>query len=122
MKTNLEYDFKVERALEKIKIPPMLIQLLVENAVKHGVAQQLHGGAVNIEVNLKRNMLSILVANPGQLNKHSSFGRKLGVGLANIQERLKLLYAGRASLKVNEKNGWVVAEAKIPIRPSTLSR
>ena len=111
----LAYEIDVEAGIEQIQIPPMVLQLLVENAVKHGIAQQKEGGTVKIDVSHKDTFLDIVVANSGKLNGTSKLGGRLGVGLENIRKRLELLYNGAASLEMKEESPFVIASLKIPV-------
>ena len=96
----------------QIPIPPMLIQLLVENAAKHGIANLKDGGIITLKTEVGENELIIQVRNTGslQLNNDST-----QVGLKNIRQRLRLLFGGRASFSLKEVNKEVVAQIKIPL-------
>lgn len=108
----LRANFDVDPNLNRAAIPPLSIQLLVENAIKHGVDKQLNGGVVEIEVKKQGGFLNITVKNPGTLsNEHNS-----GLGLKNLRERLMLQYEGKAHLEVSAHPGnLVVAALTIPI-------
>jgi len=96
-------------------IPPMLLQTLVENAVKYGIAPQREGGEIAIVARSKNNELRLRVANPGSL---SAKGTSTGVGLRNAAERLQLLFGERASLALREDpHGQVVADVVVPLGP-----
>ena len=90
----------------------MVIQLLIENAVKHGISNLKNGGRVLLSIYKKDGDLFIIVRNTGKLN-FSKGSTKLG--LKNIEQRLKLLYADKASFKLEEISDEVVAEIKIPL-------
>ena len=110
-----EERLRVERVVSPdardARLPPMLLQLLVENAIKHGVANLRHGGVVRIGVAIVDARLEIRVWNTGVLS--SSDGG--GVGLDNARERLRLLYGPSASLTLEGGNGFVVATLRIPL-------
>nr|WP_288933313.1 histidine kinase [uncultured Allomuricauda sp.] len=108
----LNITFNIDNTLENFKIPPLSIQLLVENAIKHGIDKQLEGGTVEISVQKKYDHVVISVKNPGNLSK----GKHKGVGLKNLNERLLLQYEGRAEFKVETPSeNKVVATLMIPI-------
>tara|TARA_R110002012_G_scaffold42418_10_gene115530 strand:- start:23272 stop:24345 length:1074 start_codon:yes stop_codon:yes gene_type:complete len=108
----LNITFDIDHTLENFKIPPLSIQLLVENAIKHGIDKQLEGGTVDISVQKKNGHVVISVKNPGNLSK----GKHKGVGLKNLKERLLLQYEGRAEFKVETPSeNKVVATLMIPI-------
>jgi len=92
-----------------------MLQLLVENAVKHGISQYKGGGSIFIEIDQDQGFLSLNVKNTGSLKKSANLGDKLGVGLENIRKRLDLIYNGKANLKMQEINDLVIASIKIPV-------
>ncbi|WP_247043607.1 sensor histidine kinase [Allomuricauda sp. F6463D] len=108
----LEFVKKVDEDILDVRIPPMIIQLLIENAAKHGISNLKDGGRIVLAVFKKDNDLYIEVNNTGKL-KISKDSTQLG--LKNIEQRLKLLYAGRASFKLEEISDEVVAQIKIPL-------
>lgn len=111
----LKYKINVTVDSEKIKFPPMMLQLLVENAVKHGISQFRDGGSIDIDIDLVDGFLNVDVKNTGSLKVSAQLGDKLGVGLKNIRRRLELLYNGKANLQLKELNDQVVASIKIPL-------
>lgn len=111
----LTYNISMDDGLEEVKIPPMMLQLLVENAVKHGISQFREGGVIIIDIDKLEHEVNINVKNTGNLKTSASIGDKLGVGLANIRKRLDLLYNGKAQLQLKEVNEFVEATIKIPL-------
>jgi hypothetical protein len=101
-------------------VPPMLLQTLVENAVKYGIGTRRDGGEISISAALADRELTISVTNPGNLSGPASTaaaraGSSTGVGLRNASERLKLLFGGRAQLTLTEAPvGFVTAAVRIP--------
>jgi hypothetical protein len=89
----LQLEIEVEERSLQERIPPMLLQTLVENAIKHGIAQRTAGGLVRLEARLVDGHLLVDVANGGVLR-----GGEGGVGLRNARERLRLLFGDRATL------------------------
>ena len=92
-------------------MPPMMLQTLVENAVKHGIAAEEHGGEVVVHATREGDIVRLCVTNPGRLGGHGD----TRIGIANSRERLRLLYGDRASLILREENGHVVAEVVMPV-------
>ena len=87
----LEYDEDLPERTDDLWLPGMLIQTLVENAVKHGVEKSRQGGRVRVEVlREEAGQVVLRVSNTGK-PLHSQMGRK-GVGLANTRSRLQALY------------------------------
>ncbi len=87
----------------------MMIQSLVENAIKHGLEPKPEGGLLTLRAEIVHGKLAVTVADTGLgFGKAATAGT--GIGLANIRERLKLLYGRRASMTVaeNSPSGTVV--------------
>ncbi len=109
----LTYNLEIENEALGIKIPPMAIQLLVENAIKHGISQLSAGGEIFIQAKLENDHLHLSVTNDGQLKKKS---KREGVGIKNLVERLKILFGQFAELSlVNSSDQKVTASLKIPL-------
>jgi two-component system, LytTR family, sensor kinase len=95
-----------------IQIPPMLLQTLIENAIKHGVSKPIKGGFVNLETNIEQQKLIIKISNTGQLNSTESEG----FGLENTAQRLNLLFGEEATFTIGQTSKEVVtAIITIPI-------
>lgn len=109
----LTYDLQIASDTLDVKIPPMAIQLLVENAIKHGISQLAAGGNISIRASLEQDHLDIEVTNTGQLRRKS---KREGIGLKNLIERLQILFGHFAQLRVeNSSDNTVTASLKIPI-------
>jgi two-component system, LytTR family, sensor kinase len=110
----LRVRFAIAPGAEKTPVPSMLLQALVENALKHGIAPLPSGGDMLIRAERNKDATVIEVENSGQLNERDA-SEPGGVGLKNTRERLRILYGGRASLELrNRENGRVVATVLIP--------
>jgi signal transduction histidine kinase len=99
----------------RMPIPPMLLQTLVENAVKYGISPREEGGEIAITARNEAGALRIQVSNPGEIAKG---GRALstGVGLHNAAERLRLIFGEHATLMLrSDQPTLVIAEAVIPL-------
>ncbi len=94
-------------------IPPMLIQMLVENAIKHGISKEINGGEIILKIHKIQEYIQIEVRNTGELRMDTISTK---IGLSNIKKRLELLYGERGSFLLEEKEKMVVAIIKIPIR------
>jgi signal transduction histidine kinase len=121
----LQVRWQIADAARTRAVPPMLLQTLVENAVKYGISTRREGGEVVISAQIEGTMLVITVANPGTLspagNAASALaGSSTGVGLRNASERLKLLFGEQAVLRLSaEPAGCVTASVSIPLQSST---
>jgi LytS/YehU family sensor histidine kinase len=94
-------------------IPVMLLQTLVENAIKHGIAELPSGGVLRISAVLQNAMLVVEVENPRPAAPIRTAHE--GVGLRNAHDRLRLLFGERASLEMDlSKPGVVTARLRVP--------
>jgi hypothetical protein len=101
MEERLQPRIEVPEGLHSAAFPPMMIQTLVENAIKHGLEPKSEGGSIVVRAEIVHGKLAVTVADTGLgFGKAATAGT--GVGLANIRERLKLLYGNKASLAVTE--------------------
>lgn len=109
----LHWQKQVPEELMDCQVPPMMLQTLVENAVKHGISNLKHGGKIYLTANAEHEKLVITLFNTG------SYEPKLGhegVGLENTRERLKLLYEDAASLEIqNIPNEQVKTTIILPL-------
>jgi signal transduction histidine kinase len=109
MEERLQTEIDVPEGLLSAEFPPMMIQGLVENAIKHGLEPKAEGGSLKVKAEILHGKLAVTVADTGL-----GFGRAAtsgtGVGLANIRERLQLLHGSKASVTVteNQPSGTVV--------------
>jgi hypothetical protein len=116
----VRWDIGPDVPAANVAVPPMLLQTLVENAVKYGIGTRREGGELVIAAHVEGGALRLRVTNPGTLAGPASpaaarAGSSTGVGLRNASERLKLLFGERAALTlVAEPAGCVSADVKIP--------
>jgi len=109
---------KIEAGLEAVQIPPLLLQGLVENAVKFGPAARKQGGEIVYSAHVENGHLCLRVTNPGRLGTASE---STGTGLKNLRDRLRLLYGEAALFTISEDDGdRVVVEASLPVAPVSL--
>jgi sensor histidine kinase YesM len=112
MDERLNFTIELPDTLRQHSFPPMLLQPLVENAIKHGLEPKIDGGSITIKVIEKDNLIRIEVIDTGI---GLSTYQKNGVGIGNVKERLQLLYGekGRLTLEENKPNG-VRATIEVP--------
>ncbi|KQV88342.1 sensor histidine kinase [Pelomonas sp. Root1237] len=101
----LRVDWQVDPATAGASVPPMLLQLLVENAIKHGIARTAGGGVVDIRIGRDGGKLNIAVDNPGQWKPGST--DSTGLGLANLRERLARAGGDGAGCRIAAADGRV---------------
>ena len=97
MEDRLRYTVTIPQGLMSAQFPPMMLQSLVENSIKHGLEPKPEGGAVTISADIVDGRLRVTVADSG-LGFAAASRPGTGVGLANVRERLSALYGGRARL------------------------
>jgi two-component sensor histidine kinase len=116
-KLNAELD--ISDATLDLKIPPIIVQTLVENAIKHGLKESVEGVFIKINSQLSGDFLTINIINSGRLKKEdpSVYEQKNGgIGVENTRRRLQMIYGERATFvlqNLNEKE--VIATLKLPI-------
>jgi len=103
----VEYDID-EDTLDQ-QVPPMMLQTLVENAIKHGISKQVSGGQIKIISDFRNNHHELIVQNTGSLEV---LNNSEGFGIVSTQNRLKLLYGEKADFAIRNVNGNMV-EAKV---------
>ena len=112
----LRVSFDITPGIDHVRVPPMALQTLVENAVKYGVETSADGGDIRIAARHSSpadgtTMLQIDVANTGALREP---GNSTCVGLRNARQRLQLACGERSSLELREQAGWVYATIHLP--------
>jgi hypothetical protein len=113
----LKVIYDIERKAYHYRIPPMMLQTIVENAIKHGISNLMKGGIIEIKCTVGLlDDLYIWVRNSGQLKPPAKPRKKgEGHGIANTIQRLKLIFGNKASFKIfNYGSEFVVTEIKIP--------
>lgn len=110
----LRVAYDIDSSTLSAMVPPMMVQTLVENGIKHGIANLKEGGELKVSTEIKTGSLAISIRNSGQYIKKTKSER--GYGLANTQKRLEILYGDKAGLKIrNENQETVLTEIVIPI-------
>ena len=112
MKDRLAVSFDVPEYLDQAPFPPMMLPTLIENAIKHGLEPKIEGGRIDVRAFLIDGKLQVDVRDNGVgFNMHAGDG----VGLANIRERLHLLYGSDAELVIEAPvEGGALASIRVP--------
>jgi sensor histidine kinase YesM len=110
----LRYTVEIDPRALSIEIPPMMIQTLVENGIKHGISKRTSGGCIDVKIELIDSSVNILIRNSGQINIEA-IRNATGFGISNTKHRLNLLYGEAASFSINnETQNEVLAKLVIP--------
>lgn len=102
----LDVEWSLTPGLESFQIPPFSLQMMVENAIKHGISNLKDGGSVKISALETDNEIIIIVENSGTLKGIVD----LGVGIQNIKQRLALQYGNGAEFSLREESRSVIAQ------------
>jgi LytS/YehU family sensor histidine kinase len=105
----LKIEYEIDQDTLNQPVPPMMLQTLVENAIKHGISKQIKGGVVRIISDFNGNYHEMTVQNTGQLN---GFNNKEGFGLSSTTDRLNLIYGENAKFEIRQVTPFLV-EAKV---------
>jgi len=114
MKERLGIRFEVPLFLHSAPFPPMMLQTLIENSIKHGLEPKIEGGTVTVRAQVVGSTLQVEVCDDGVgIDPHADDG----VGLANIRERLQLLYGAQAELAIaTPAGGGACATIRLPYK------
>ncbi|MDX1627167.1 MAG: histidine kinase [Fulvivirga sp.] len=113
----LQTKFDLDPEGFRFYVPPLMLQTLVENGVKHGISKLKQGGMIELKTHVRGDKLTIEIKNSGhfkELNSHAN-NEKGGLGLKNTRKRLNLLYGEDASFQIyNDSDHSVVTKLIIP--------
>ncbi|HEX9252308.1 MAG TPA: histidine kinase [Ignavibacteriaceae bacterium] len=110
----LNYKIHSTPDADRVEIPPMMVQTLVENGIKHGISKITSGGQVDIDAKVINSNLIIEIRNTGRFDEEALKNSR-GFGVSNTKHRLSLLYGENASLALtNENKNTVLTKLKIP--------
>lgn len=107
----LKVHFAIEPDTLELPVPPLMLQTLVENAIKHGISKSVTGGVVNIASRINGMQHEITIQNTGQISGEIN-GH--GFGLQSTRQRLELLYGRKATFEIYNKDERLV-EAKVEL-------
>jgi hypothetical protein len=116
----LEVSLAVPESLESAEFPPMMLQTLVENAIKHGIEPKPEGGKVSVSAGVQQGQLWVEVRDtgvglpPGDPLEGPTSGT--GIGLRNIRERLAMLYPGKSRLTLASDDAGTTVRISVPFQ------
>ncbi len=105
----LEFQIDIPDSLSNMLIPPLLIQPLVENSIKHGLSNKLEGGLISISAyeNIP-GIVTLVVKDNGESKEGAEKPAGSGIGLSSVKERLKLVYGSGQNFKIEKDDGFKV--------------
>lgn len=111
----LQVEFAIDEDTLNQPVPPMMLQTLVENAIKHGISKNMDGGRIRIISDFKDDQHQLIVLNTGHMNGNYNHN---GFGLYSTQNRLQLLYGDKAHFEIKNRNDNMV-EAMVTMPATT---
>lgn len=116
----LKVEYEIDEDTLDQQVPPMMLQTLVENAIKHGISKQVNGGFVKVTSDFIDNYHELVVENTGHFNKTKNME---GFGIASTVNRLKLLYGNEANFEIkNINSNMVKAKVILPVTAISFSK
>jgi LytS/YehU family sensor histidine kinase len=113
LEERLEVSMDIAPESNTFEVPPLMLQTLVENGIKHGIARLTGGGKLDIRSRVEADGLHIEIRNSGQYKGNTD--SETGFGIVNTLQRLSLLYDGKARFEIaNETNDTVITQLLIP--------
>jgi len=112
--SRLNVQQEIDKKTLDCKIPPLLLQPLVENAVRHGISQLIEGGTITFRTQLLDNKLKILIINPYDSDYVPKKGT--GLGVRNVRSRIQTLYENEGLLDIEKKGNIFTVELSFPIK------
>lgn len=114
----LEFSVDVPGHLLPAQVPALILQPMVENAIKHGIAQRVEGGAIRISASRAHGSITLSVYNDGPCLPADWETTQSGIGLSNVRTRLQTVYGNASHFNmVNEKPGGVLVSISLPFIP-----
>jgi len=100
----LKVQFSIEPGLENARLPSLILQPILENAIKYAITSRVEGGRIDVSASRDGDLLRICIEDDGPgLPPEGDPRRRRGVGLANARERLELIYGDRAGLTARNR-------------------
>lgn len=110
----LEVKLDIDPLSKTLCLPPMILQLLIENAIKHGISKQKEGGIIHISTAVTKSEWLLNIENTGSIK--TATDAELHVGLNNIRQRLAINYGDDASFSLEPSKIGVLAQIKLPLK------
>ena len=122
MGARLNYTLDLPDDLRSARLPPMLLQPLVENAIQHGLEPKIEGGHITVRASVDDDQLTLTVMDDGLGLDHPGQTKGTQLGVTNIRERLQVMHGAAASLSLDANTtGGVTARLTLPYQPSMIT-
>ena len=116
----LKVSYEIDEDTLDQQVPPMMLQTLVENAIKHGISKQVNGGSIKVSSDFVDSHHELIVENTGHINSSKN---NEGFGIVSTINRLKLLYGNAANFEIKNINGNIVkARVTLPVNSVSFSK
>lgn len=117
-RNKIEISWNLEGYCENRFISPLLLLPFLENAFKHGLADEIETSWISIDIAVKSDVLRCKIAN----SKNEFFQyTKNGIGISNVMKRLEITYPGKHELKINDEGNFFVVSLLVKLVPETLA-
>jgi sensor histidine kinase YesM len=113
MEQRLTFSIEIPESATSYLVPPMLLQLLIENAIKHGIDNLRNGGTIRVKIEQHQQQLIFQITNSAPSNPEKQ-NNTLGIGLNNIKQRLALLYGEQANFQAKQQDSEFCVTLVIP--------
>ncbi len=110
-KVNVEAAFPA--SLPAISFPPLILFTFIENAFKHGVTHEIDEATIQVSLTVDRNVIAYEVRNSVQQHMQSAIATKTGIGLRNLEQRLRLIYGNKAAMRYDQCDNIFTASLSI---------
>jgi sensor histidine kinase YesM len=117
MGSRLSYRIDVPPELAALPLPPMLLQPVVENAIKHGIEPKISGGEVSVTARRQGDRLLLAVTDDGLGVRTTRVAGSTGLGLANLRARLSTMHGARATLAIEDRQPGTRVTIDLPMVP-----
>jgi sensor histidine kinase YesM len=118
MGARLQTQLSLPEELRAVGVPPLLLQPLVENSIKHGLEPKVAGGRIEVSAQRDGGMLVLSVLDSGVGLEATAQPGESRFGLQQVRERLQTLHGGRASLELQDAaGGGTLARIRLPLTP-----
>lgn len=116
--SRLQVQQDIEQKTLECKIPPLLLQPLIENAVRHGISQLIEGGTITLRIRLHNDRLNINIENPFDPEYVPKKGT--GLGVKNVRSRIQTLYGNEGRVDIEKKSNIFIVEFSFPVKDSDI--